>query len=116
MSRASVAREITQVESVIAESGREQNAAPLVVPPGRAFRNVRVGRQWYVFFGDLPVAAGPTRKRAGRMAVLGNDFLRRLQRQGAVDVNALASQFSAYLVAASAIDGGFVPPIRAFPQ
>lgn len=96
----------------ISASGTSQQNAQLVVPPDRAFRTVKFEGMWWVTFGGQLVAVGPTRKRAGSMAVRGNEFLRRLQRMAGVDNNALKNLFPAYLDAASTPDNGFSPPIH----
>ncbi len=99
----------------IVHTGATQQQGPIVVPPDRPFKTVKFDGLWWVTFGGQLVAVGGTRKRAGRMAVLGNDFLRRIQRQAGVDTVALKQLFSDYLDAASIPDNGFSPVIAAFP-
>lgn len=88
-----------------------QNASQLGVPPDRAFNTYKIGPFWWVEFNGQIVAVGPRRKQAGLMARLGNQFLRRLQRMGGVDVNGLTEMLRLYLIAAAAPDSGFTPAI-----
>lgn len=99
----------------IVHTGATQQQGPLIVPPDRPFKTVKFDGLWWVTFGGQLVAVGATRKRAGRMAVLGNDFLRRIQRQAGVDTVSLKQLFGEYLDAASTPDNGFSPVIAAFP-
>jgi pimeloyl-ACP methyl ester carboxylesterase len=101
--------------SNIVHTGAQQQQGSLIVPPDRPFKTVKFDGLWWVTFGGELVAVGGTRKRAGRMAVLGNDFLRRIQRQAGVDTVALKRLFSDYLDAASVPGNGFSPVISAFP-
>lgn len=107
---------INQWRDTIVHTGAAQAASILRVPPERAFRTFKVDGLWWVTFGGFLVAIGPTRKRAGAMATRGNEFLRRLQRMAAVDINALGSLMPIYLEAASTPDNGFDPPIAPFPR
>lgn len=111
-SRRDANRDAARARQVIVEAGAAQNAPSLAVPPEQAFKTFKIEGAWWVLFGGFPVAVGGTRKRAGAMALRGNEFLRRLQRMAGVDVNALASLLPIYLAAASTPDNGFVPPIN----
>jgi len=102
--------------ATIVHTGALQQNGPLIVPLDRPFKTIKFDGLWWVTFGGQLVAVGPTRKRAGRMAVLGNDFLRRIQRQAGVDTVALKQLFGEYLDAASIPDNGFSPVIAAFPD
>jgi len=107
-----------QIDAYIANivhTGAQQQVGPIVVPPDRPFKTVKFDGLWWVTFGGQLVAVGGTRKRAGRMAVLGNDFLRRIQRQAGVDTVALKQLFGEYLDLASVPGNGFSPVIAAFP-
>ncbi len=113
------ARRTTNVQTAsviqqIQQAGHEQQVVNIVVPPYRAFRTVKFEGMWFVTFGGALVAAAPTKKRAGGLARVGNDFLRRLQRQAAVDTDSLKSLFPQYLDAASDPTGEFKPPIHPF--
>lgn len=114
--RASTNRQIKEWTDTIVHTGAAQNASVLRVPQERAFRTLKVDELWWVTFGGFLVAVGPTRKRAGAMAVRGNEFLRRLQRMAAVDTIALGNLMPIYLDAASTPGNGFEPPIAGFPR
>lgn len=100
------------MQSIIFNVGVTQNDAELVIPKQRLFTARRVGRTWFVYFGDREICAAPIKKRARGIANAGNDFIRRLQRQAVVDPEALADQFVAYLAAASDPSSGFSPTLN----
>ena len=89
-----------------------QTARPLVIPRRRLFKVERIGRVWGIYFQGVVFAFAPREDRARGLARAGNDFLRRLQIQGQVDPVSLAAQFLEYVQAATALDGGFVPPLQ----
>jgi hypothetical protein len=73
---------------------------------------VKVGTVWALVFGNQLVGIAPSRKRALRIASIGNTFLDKLQLFGLVDTTAFAATFAAYLQAASDPAMGFVPVMR----
>lgn len=111
LSRRDASREIQRGVDAIIHIAAAQNAAVLGVPPSRAFIPTKIGPIWWVTFGGQLVAVGPRRKSAGLMCVRGNEFLRRLQRMGGVDGNALGRLLVDYINAASTPDNGFTPVI-----
>lgn len=111
-----VTRDIRQAEqrsaAVIFNIGERQSEAPQVIPTVRLFKARRLGRVWWVYFGDQQIVAAPRRRRAQGLAAAGNDFLRRLQRQAVVDPAALGNQFAAYLELAADPTSGFSPTLN----
>jgi len=89
--------------------GERQNAQPETIPQQALFQAVRSGRIWLVYFGGQVVAVGPTKKRSRALARLGNDFCRRLLRQGYVDPAAITGQFSNWIGLAQEPASGFSP-------
>jgi len=98
-------------QTIFADATR-QNAQPVNVPEAQYWTAQRVGKIWYVYFGETPVAIAPYRKRARGMARIGNDLLRRMQNLGVVNDVALTAQFAAYISSASDPNGGFTPVMR----
>jgi hypothetical protein len=109
-------RELTAQQRVgvqtIFNVGEAQQVEPLVVPANRPFTAYRLGRVWYVAFGDQTIAIGPTKKRALRMKNFGNEWLKRMQRSAYVDVQTLINQMTPYFEAASTPGSGFTPTLR----
>jgi hypothetical protein len=87
----------------------EQNSAPLVIPEPRVFSAGRVGRTWYVYLGDTPIAIAASKRGARALARDFNASFRRLQRLPIVDVAGLTHGLDDYLEAASDPAGGFSP-------
>jgi hypothetical protein len=110
------AREIVQhaaaVAGTIVSVARQQMEGPLIIPTQNLFIAVRVGKIWRVRFGGVDVAIAPFRRRARGLALAGNNFLRRLQREAVVSPEDLAIQFTAYLAAASDPESGFRPQLN----
>jgi hypothetical protein len=96
------------VQTIFAQ-GERQNAQPEKLPSQTLFQALRSGRLWIVYFGGAVVAVGPTKKRARALARLGNDFLRRLLRQGYVDPAALTGQFENFIGLAQEPAAGISP-------
>lgn len=92
--------------------GEAQNAPAIVQPKPVAFSCYRQGRVYIVAFGDVNVMIAPNKKRARAITRLGNEWLRRLQRQAYVDTTALINQFIGYIGEATDVTGNFVPPIN----
>lgn len=105
-------RMVRDAQPVVFAVGEAQNARPVVIPRPALFRAARVGRVWWVYFGEQRIAAAPVRRRAQGMAMAGNNFIRRLQRQAVVDPDALAHQFIEYLQLAADPTSGFVPTLN----
>lgn len=110
--RQEVNRAQARVAAQIARAGHIQNAPREVVPKLKVFYAVRQGRIWSLAFGNQLVALSPTKKRARGIAAAGNDFLRRLQRQGIVDPAAIIEMMTEFLKVATDPAGGFSPVIR----
>jgi len=112
----STSRELTQAERTVVQTifgaGEAQNTSPPIQPPAQLLKAIKVGRVWYVVFGDQVVAIAGKRQRAQGLARSGNDMLRRLQMQPLVDTQQLTQQLGDYLTLAASATGGFVPPIR----
>jgi len=104
--------EENRTSSAIFHTGAVQNSTPLNIPTDRAFKAFRLGRVWYVRFGDLQIVCAPNRKRAQALAAAGNNFLRRLQRQAIVDPATLAQQMTTYLQLAADPSSGFSPTLN----
>jgi len=114
--RRQVNRERARVETAIQTQGRQQNIVEEVVPDAQLFKAVRIGRVWWVAFGDRLIVAAPIKKRARHLARAGNDFLRSLPKQAVVDPQGLSDQLTAFLQAAADPASGFVPTINSnFP-
>jgi hypothetical protein len=92
-----------------------QSQIQVNIPPDRLFRAVRENGIWVCKFGDVIIASGPQKKRARAFAFSGNEFLRRLQRQGIVNTPDLANQFMLYLASASDPTSGFTPQLQTMP-
>lgn len=101
---------VQSVRTVFHDFSRS-NQTPLVIPRQQLFTAKRQGRVWSVWFGDRQICYGPTKKRALGLKNAGNDFIRRLQRQGWVDVWTLGEQWINYLAAASDPLSGFSPQL-----
>lgn len=91
---------------------REGNNTPTVIPRQAAFTYQKVGLVWCTFLHGDQIAVGPTRRRASRLANLGNQFVKRLQTEGIVHTNALSYALSEYLRQATNPDGDFKPVMR----
>lgn len=105
----------TFVDTIV-HTGLTQQNGPIVIPDDRHFKKVKFEGLWWVLFGDQLILVAPTRRRAGRFCVIGNDFLRRLHRMAGVDTESLKVLFGEYLAAAVVPDNGFVPTIKQFPS
>jgi len=92
--------------------GNIQQGGEVTIPEPQQFSAFHDGKIWAVDFRGTTVAIGPTKKRAHGLARVGNDLLRRLQRQGIVDPAAIADQFEAYFVQAADPNGGFDPVLN----
>lgn len=86
-----------------------QNQQIQATPPNALFKARKNGTIWYVYFGGVAVAVGPRRRTAQGLARSGNDFVTRLQRQGAVDVDASVEAWTAFYQLASQAGNGYVP-------
>lgn len=82
--------------AVFAQS-RGQSSAPLVIPPSKIFRKLKIGGVWYTSFGDKLIAIGPSRRKAGNLAVRGNEFISGLLRQGLVSPEAMVNQWADFV-------------------
>ena len=100
-----------QVQQIFAQ-GAQQQIPPLAVPETLPFTAYKSRRIWYVAFGGVDVAIGPTKKRALNIKNFGNAFLRRLQRAGMVDPAAIVHQMVPYFEAAVDPASGFRPTMR----
>lgn len=109
------ARALDRLAIVFNEDHARQNREPLVIPDERQFHAFRIRRLWFVKFNETIIACGPTKKSARGLARVGNELLRRLQRQGYVGAAEFAAQFSAYLALASDPSSGFSPQLRTAP-
>jgi len=93
---------------------------PLEVPPKTGFWSEKSGRLWLVRLGvDGPVVAcGPSRRKAGRIVNIGNQFLRLLLRAGYVETTGFITAFERWFESASdpsstikpTLSGGLFPP------
>jgi hypothetical protein len=89
--------------------------AKAIIPDNSVFHTVRNGRAYTVYFGDVPVVIAPYKRRAHAFARMGNAFLRQMQIEGSVDVDAFLATFSDYLDAAGS-DPSFVPLMNQVPR
>lgn len=101
-----------RVVDAIVTTGRRQAEEPVIIPPDKVFRWIRIGRINCVAFGDKLVTITSTKKRALRMANSGNDFLRVIQRQAVVDPVSMTTQFETYFAFAAALGGDFRPVLQ----
>ena len=92
-------------------AGENQNAVEPRTPTDRLLHAIRIGSVWVVTLDDNVVAIGPEKKRARGLARIGNDFLRRLQRQAVVEVSELTTQLKNYLADATQGGNGWIPTI-----
>jgi pimeloyl-ACP methyl ester carboxylesterase len=99
------------VATIVNDSYR-RNQTPVRIPDNRLFRVYRSGRLYTVTFGDVEVANSMNKKRARGLARVGNDWLRRLQRQEIVATDNLAGMFAEYLAAAADPTSGIVPVLN----
>jgi len=104
-------RAVEEVNGPIFALGVAQNVIGVSIPRPRLWRAVRVGRVWWVYFGDLRICAAPIRKRAQGLANIANEFLRRLQSQAVVDPQALTDQLVEYIRLAADPTSGFTPTL-----
>jgi hypothetical protein len=91
---------------------REVENTPLKIPRINLASIERSGRLWSVTFGGAIISSGLGKTNDRRLRDSFNTFLRRLQRQGIVDVTTLESQFETYLVLASDPASGFEPQLN----
>ena len=104
---------VTQnVVNTILTDSSVRAGVPVVIPDTRLFHVAHVKPLWHVLFGGVEVATSLNKKRARGLARIGNDFLRRLQRQEIVLTDDMASQFLAYLAAASDPTSGILPTLN----
>jgi hypothetical protein len=101
-----------QIVATIVSDAQRQNAIPLAIPDDRLFRVRRKGKVWIVLFGEVEITYSLLKKRARGLARIGNDFLRRLQRQEIVAVEDLEAQIGQYLLLASSPNSGFTPQLN----
>jgi hypothetical protein len=103
------------VQSVYVTNERAQNVQTPLIPTSNTFQAKRVAKIWYVYFGGVAISAGPRRKTAQGLARAGNDFIRRLQRQGAVDATNLSDQWTLFIDLATDPTSGIVPTLAPPP-
>ena len=106
---------VDRVGLQIATLERQQMAIPVRIPMERVFRAVRMGRVWGVYFGDVLICVRPGKRVARHIARSANEFIDRLQNAAVVNPDALVSQMTAYLAAASDPLGGFEPVMQINP-
>lgn len=115
-SHALTSQEVTKANqktaSVLFGSGESQNAQIPVIPRQLAFRAAKVNGVWYTTLGSLIVSIGPTKKKARALANSGNEFFRRLQRQGGVSPTTLEDGIDEYLTLAATPGSGIQPTLR----
>lgn len=109
-------REIAQeVEATVRQFNQSvagQSSQDVKLPSTSIFQYARLGKLWFVILGDSAFAIGPTRRKAGRLANLGNQFLRRLQTEGQVDTDSLVFALQSYLEEASDPTSTIKPTMR----
>lgn len=105
-------QEFRQMERNVFQADVGRGVETVVLPSQQQFQIGRNGRIWYCNFRGVPVAMGPTKKKARALVRLGNQFLTRLQAEGVVDPDALTAQFIEYLEAAQDPTQGFRPQMR----
>ena len=101
-----------RLEQVIFSRAVGRAEADIRIPQERQFTIRRRGLIWSVYWQGNIVSVGPTKKRARAFARFGNEFLRRMQAEGQVDLDGMTTAFNAYLSAASDPLGGFQPPLN----
>lgn len=101
-------QERTTVNNVV-NVQRVQVDAPLTIPKTRLVRAYRIGRLWYVAFGDRSIATTPNKKRARKIANLMNNFLETLIATGIVDPRTLLDQLLLFFNDAVTPGTGFSP-------
>lgn len=99
------------INANVSQQAAYQQAIPYQTESDVVFKKVKVNGLWYCAFGKELISCGPTRRKAGRMAQAGNLFLRRLQREGLVDPNAVVTQFQDWLASASDPASGIRPTL-----
>lgn len=98
--------------NTIATDSTRRNAEPVRIPDLELFSCRRSGRIWIVRLGKVEVARTMNKRRGRGLARIGNDFLRRIQRQEVVSTDDFVGQLIAYFAEASDIEGPFRPVIN----
>lgn len=106
-------RLINEALATIRKDQQTSNAQDLRIPDEEAFRVVKVAGVWLVQFRHQNISVGPGRRRASKLASLGNRMLKILQIQGRVDVPSFLEAFTSYLEDASNPDSDFHPTMSA---
>lgn len=107
--------EISPAVRSIITRGQEQNQGPLIVPKNKIFNTQKISGIWYVTFGSSIVTIGPTRRKAQRLANVGNLFAKRMLRQSQVDSTTMAAQWAEYMSAAADPGSGIRPTLQSGP-
>lgn len=110
--RREVNRNRDRIANKVAVAQREQNATIVNFPTIALFKPVRFGRIWAVVLGDKIVCQGVREDSCRALCRAGNDFLRRLPKQGLVDPIALQDQIQNFLAFATAPESDWVPKLR----
>jgi hypothetical protein len=111
-STATIRRAIASTVQTQFYDASRMNGQPVVIPDQRLFVPKKKGKVYYVDFGGVTIAVAPRKRRARALARLGNDFLRRLQNEGVVYTDDLATQFGLYLAAAADPTSGITPTMN----
>ena len=107
--RAAINAEVSPKVRTILGQGAAQNLIAVQIPEADAFRSLKLSGIWYVSFRGTVVCIGGTRRKASKLARLGNQFLGHLIKQANVDPNALSSEFSSWFSDAADPTSGIKP-------
>lgn len=103
---------VFQAEARLRPEVQHVENSHVTIPRVNHARIERSGRFWSVSFGGAIISSGMSKTNAKRLRDSLNTMLRRLQRQGMVDVATLQEQITAYLALASDPTSGFEPQLN----
>lgn len=101
-----------RTEAQMREMMREGLSPVVRIPKPKAFTAQREGPVWIVLLRGSVFAIAPTRRRARRIANIGNQWLTKIQVVARMDSGALLGAFESYLTDAQDEHGGFKPVMK----